>query len=418
MPGVVSPIGELSPLSLTYTKEIGIYTDNNFPGYNVTVFKSYNDAIGPIVASQIVITQIIRIIKAIEAYQESHLAPYERSTVIASLLATFPNLIENIELGTFVSNGVRQLPEWISWTNKTAPATLVKIWCADAAFATQYDEYEIVPVTPLLRLDDFFLQYSLVSEQLSERTFAESIDLAQIAKETIPETTFRVVNYQYKPEGHAAITTNWLLLIYGLKGDNPDAIREFLVSYILEHSTHSLAEWEAIFPDIFKRNEFILLPRWDKYAIPDLQLERGLYSSCIDPKEVVIFAKRVIDFYDDSFIDANITVIPFDYRALTLCIVNGFNNIPAKSRFEVLFSDYVPINSLSLDFNRMCQKTRAWLLLMEELIINAEALTPSGNLPLKFRRIVRNNRTYISCVYDTISYLMLTKYELEHIVNG
>jgi hypothetical protein len=408
---VVAPLGELSPISRTYTKELGIYTNDNHPGFTINAFKSASPS-GATVASASLILQCILVTKACIAYTQSNLAPYDKNAVIAMLLNTFPTQISTIELGTFVTDGTLWLPEWISWTNISTTSTLVKLWYSNASFETWYDEYSITPITPLARLDDFFLSRQLVIQKLSERTLIQMIDLSQEARQDIPETILRTMTFEYKPAGQVPITTNWFFLIYGIAGDDFDTIRDFLVQYILQNSTHTVSEWEAIFPDIFKRNEFVLLPRWDKYAIPNLTTQGGIYSSLIDPVEYTTFAKDKVDFYNDLFIQNNMTIIPFDYKALCIIIINGLNNTTGNTVFRTLFPDYIPIPSTSLDFNRMTQKTREWLILIEQLIISSEQLTPLGNLPTQFRRVIRDNKVYVSCVFDNISYIMLAKFEV------
>ena len=78
----------------------------------------------------------------------------------------------------------------------------------------------------------------------------------------------------------AELDTNWYVLIWGDAGDNIDSVREKIQDTILANSTHSRDEWKEVFPEIFKRNEFIIVPQWDVFSNENKVKEKAsLYSS-------------------------------------------------------------------------------------------------------------------------------------------
>jgi hypothetical protein len=133
------------------------------------------------------------------------------------------------------------------------------------------------------------------------------------------------------------MTIHWPLLIYGQAGDTIDAMKEAVNQYALNHSTHTHDQRALRSPELFKRTEFMILPRWDKYSIPDLAVETGLHSSLADPFEAVNFAQRELTFYPREWIPQHLTFAPHFYKSLMLVIVDGPDNLATKERFSALF---------------------------------------------------------------------------------
>lgn len=50
-------------------------------------------------------------------------------------------------------------------------------------------------------------------------------------------------------------------------------------------STHTIDEWVKILPELFKHNEFVIIPRWDLYAIPIGVVTAGVHSALLSTYE-------------------------------------------------------------------------------------------------------------------------------------
>lgn len=414
IPGNISALGELSTWSSTYSKERGDYVDNAVPGYGLTTFKSTDTVSGtslPVVTSQV--SQIIQLVRRCVVYASVHIRPYNledfRNTILSYL--DFSTRIANVNFGVFVDNGSIALPQWISWNSTEHDNTFVKIWLSDQAFADQYDEYEIQVIPPLGLVDDFFRLYNLVTTDLEARTLNDLSNIIQTIKNRNPETYLRIMNFDFlnlnsSTQRHP---TNWAVIVYGRAGDNIDAIKDAIVEYILSHSLHTRTEWENILPDLFKRTEFVILPRWDLVSIPNLTELSALYSSIVDPTECITFARTNVSFYQPTYVNTNTRIMSYDYKALTLLIVNGQTNIVEKQDIMDMFPDYIPVSSASIDFNRMQVKTREWVLFLEELLISAETATEFTSVSNQLRRVKRGNNIYITALYDNVNYLVAAR---------
>lgn len=413
VPGEISPIAELSPQSRTYSKELGEYVFNDIPGYKLTTFKSIDSLTGfPIPVESTQVNQIIALIRNCVEYATGHIRPYNPIDFKNVLQTTFYDLIADIQIGEFVDGDSIALPEWISWTNTTGQVNnQIKIWLSDSAFAEQYDEYEITVIPPLTPVDNFMLYYQQVVNELEQITLQTFATRVEVAKANKPETFLRILSFPFVNTANPSQSTDstWGVLIYGKAGDNIDTIKDTIVDYILDRSQHDRTTWESILPELFKRTEFTIFPRWDKIAVPNLTSAAALYSSLLEPSECVSFTLAHTPFYSPSHTQQNITIMPFDYKALSLIVVNGNNNLTGKTDIKTLFSDYLPISSGSLDFNRMKVFTREWLIFLERLLIAAETATLYTTIPTEFRRIVRNNTLFITGLYDNVNYLVAAR---------
>lgn len=408
----ISPLGEITTQALTYSKTKGEYINPAIPGYNFISFtcKDVNTGAESTVSSDQV-NQIISMVNQAVIYCTTHIRPYDETELHNTLLAFFTGHAGNIEFGDFVENDDFGLPEWLSWTNTDSSNDIVKIWLANSSFLEQYDEYSIVVIPPLTNLNSLFGSYSVASDTIQARTMPELTDIIQDARVDNPESYLRSFDFFYynKDNLNQKINSVWTTIIYGKAGDNVDSIKDAIVDYVLANSTHEREEWEVIYPDIMKRTEFIILPRWDLMSIPNLTLMSGLYSSIVDPAECIQFCKDNISFYSDDFIATNVNILPYDYKAIMLLIVNGFSNTTDKQKLNLLFSDYLPVPSLDADFNKMTPYTRNWSLLISELLIISETATKFTTVPTNYRRVERNNVVYISKLYDNVNYLMAVK---------
>lgn len=412
VPGRTSAICELSTWSRTYSKEKGEYLNDTLPGYRLTTFKTVdtqtgNETVVPVNLAKHIMLMVYESI----TYAKAHIRPYDPNDFRNSIVTTFFQKISNLQFGNFVDNGQIALPEWVSWTSLENANAQVKIWLSDLAFQDQYDESQIVVIPPIETVDHFFNQYNVALTEIKSRTLQELSDTIQLAKTDNPETYVRLLEFDFynilNVEQKNKCT--WAVLIYGKVGDNIDSIKDALVDYIISHSTHTKAEWELRLPDIFKRTEFALLPRWDKISIENLTDLSSLYSSILSPTECIQFAKNSISFYQASYVETHVEVFPYDYKALSVVAVPGPTNVVGSQKLYEMFSDYIPVPSTSPDFNRMEIKTRDWALFIEKLLIIAETATEFTSVPYYAHKQYKDGKLYISGMFDNVNYLVAAK---------
>lgn len=415
LPGQISKLGELSDFSATYSREKADYQLLDVADYRLTTFAAYN--VTTKASVELLDDQVRRIFELVDktiAYAKTNIRPYDSEDFRNTILAQMHTKVRGLEFGEFADNGSMALPSWISCID-IATEAFIRVWVSDDAFQEQYDEYELVVIPPLVPVEDLFDSYGIVAAKIENIKLSDFNAKVENARNGNPESFIRFLSFDFHNVNNIAqfISTPWCVLIYGKGGDNIDTIKDSILEYILTHSTKTRNQWETILPDVFKRTEFILIPRWDKVSIPNLTEMSGLYGSIVEPLECIAFAKKVVTTYTAGFIDNNCYIMPFDYKGITMVVVNGNNNLEGKTRIVDIFKDYIPVPSTSLDFNRMVYYTRNWILLIEQMLIEAEKAKPYSSYSKNLRKIVRNDVTYITGIYDNINFLMPAKFNEE-----
>lgn len=409
-PDAVSPIGEATNYSLTYTKDRVDYQNTITSGYMLFVMSSKDSITGDAEINTGIADQILEISKWTLDFLRAKVLPIDKTSLVTSINAQFFEQIQDLQIGDIVDSGLERMPQWMSW-KKIGSDNNIRIWYSDSAFRQQYTEYSITVIPPLDNIDDIFLAPSVVSQRLSSRTPSETTSLIQAAKNGKPETIIRTETYDYvsPTDSTNKIPTNWSVLIYGSAGDNIDSIKQAIIDYIVANSTHTVSEWTARIPDIFKKTEFIIYPRWDKFAINGSTLQHGIYSAISDVFETLSFAKQKINNWTDLQVESSCSVLVHPWNSISVVFVGSPDNKDDSKKIEQVFPDYICVGTSSLDFNRMFQKTQAFSLNLEQMLITAETATQYTSVPSNQRRVVRDNKVYISMIMDNIQYLVYSK---------
>lgn len=413
-PGTVNVIGELSNQSLTYSREIGQYVSAAAPDITLVTFLSAQDGVAAAVDADFS-TRQLAIIEWIYTWATQSSGGKDATQFLEDVLTKFQTLAENFECGAIVGDDTHKIPEWVSWQDTgdtTTGDNFVRIWFSDASFAEQYDEFDIVVIPPIDNLNDFFLAGSVVETEVNARTYVQSMTLTQTAKAGYPETILMAETYDYNDPNNAAhlVPTNWTLLIYGPAGDNIDSIKTALQNYILANSDHSRDEWKPILPDIFKRSEFILVPAWDQYSIPQRVVEAGIHSSFMKQTRVLELLTQYASDYPITHVQTYATSFGHPYKSLGIAVIGSDENRNNDYELVDLYPDWISVSSTSTDFNRQTQDTQDWSELLENLLIAAESMGPATSLPIGLTRLTRNGMLYVVGAADNYEYLVAAKY--------
>jgi hypothetical protein len=202
------------------------------------------------------------------------------------------------------------------------------------------------------------------------------------------------------------------VVINGSAGNNIDAIKTAIAAYITTNSTSPQNAWVGILPDVFTKLEFMVIPRWFKYAIPPSAMNTGLYSSVMDASEVKTYLNSFINSYPAGWVDAHTELLPLVYKSLAIAVVPGNLNTPQYANLISNISDYMPIPSTSPDFNRMSAATQAWVSMITNMVTVAETATTNAGVPLSMAKVIRNGKFYVSMTHNNVDYLVYAKSNL------
>jgi len=412
-PGQVSVIGELSPQSRTFSREVGVYSVSNSPVV-INTFLCVKDG-GKVSLQPDAVTHMVNIINAIFQLTISSALQPQPSDIAKKLTTDFGNVASNIQMGEIVTDGTHYVPEWIQWqctaSNSLDINNTIKIWLADASFQKEYDEYEIVIVPPISNIDDFFGVYASVKELMAAVTLPVMMQKINAAKNGQPESYIQTSMFSwYDPlNKNNTIPTPWTAIVYGASGINIDAINDAFKDYILSNSTHTQADWIKIMPDIFKRTEFTFIPFWYNRAVQAVSgLSTPLYSPVVTVSNAMAFLHQVVTGYPDAHINTNAQVLSNPYKSVTLGSVSSPDNRNNWMKITDVYPDYLSIMS-GTDFGRMSRKTQNMAVVLNTLVQLAETADQYSTLPSGYSRVRRNNLLYLTATVDDINFLVAAK---------
>ena len=411
--GVIAPIGELSPNSSTFARDTKIFSGSN-PDVFLTGFSSKSNLNGQIAPPSTILDKSIEISEWVVTRQKNSVTGESKADFLIALIAFFGTTCDRMTCGEMITgvNG-KNYPSFISWYSREYQSedNQNTIWFADAAFARQYDEYEIVVVPPIDQLDLFYGSYLDVLKVLASSGYSQQISKIQAARSTYPETILTTDTYTYYSytDSGKTIDTNWTYLIYGPKGNDADLIRQALIGFILKNTAKTIDYWKKIFPDIFKITEFMIIPQWEKYSVDEMTVTEGVHSPVLNYTRVIEKIKTLLMDYRPVYIDRALCGMTHPYKSLALSMVGNEDNRGGKQYITDVYPDLMMVSTSSNDFKRMSLTTRQFLTLLAEMLLVAEKLTSESDIDLKFKKTVRNDILYLSVNYNNIAFHVASK---------
>lgn len=440
-PNEVALLGELSVWSRTYSKDRLLFSvgsgGNPSTSVDTTIFSSKRadtDVQVPVpVPYASLLTDIARwcYVQATTGIFTSNPEVFRQQ-----ILTEYSGRIRDVQVGPMLQQGSIYLPEFVvfyfvpdavseDWGPERdyLDESRVKIWFSDDAFSRQFDEYEIEFIAPIPNLDDFFLLADQVTTRVNARTIPELTDQIREIAARNPYTILRSDNFTYHDPlagSDYTLPTTWTFIIYGAGGNNIDAIKEALIEWILDNSTHTREEWAEIFPDIFTSTEFVVTPMWNQYAVPNMTLQEGVFSPTVNVQRALEIARVTSTGtnYTEAHVDEVLAVVGCTYKSLGLLVVGGPENRNGINRFERQWPDYMAVATTSIDFNRMQPDTQQWVMLLYQMLAVAEDMTEFSDIPLtmtRLRRTAPGGQTvlYLVSSYKNVQYLVVARSSLE-----
>ena len=420
----VSPIGELSSYSRTFSSNVKRHYSSDYPNFEYYAFHTYEDDNGPSTIDEELKEKILDIgqwlhNKAIdgdipeEDDQELISLFYEEYGVEDHTVDFIGPRIEDDE-GRIYPGFFHFRVEGLGGDSDRVDR--VFLWLADDVFQTNYDDYEIKIIPPTDELDDIFERPGHVQEVMETRTRAEYIERIEQLRRQASPTYIRVEEAEFKfpTDLDESYTTYWTFLIYGQAGYNFDNILHELESYIEENSDHPFSEWRELAPDFFYHTEFVIIPFWDQFAVENNNLDAGIYSPIIDFKRAyeltTTFATlESYEAYTDEHIQDHLRLMPTTYKNLPLALIGNPENRDGKIEIEDNFPDYIATSTTSTEFSRMSQNTQDWVIRMQKLLKEAEQADEFNFLPENIFRVYRDGNMFLLTQFDRFRYLVLSR---------
>jgi len=409
-----SGIGELSDISNTYSREKFIYNNDVVDDHRLVVFKTIEDdgrsytAISPS-ESDTILTAAKDIITSTRInYRENDISSIND---IKSYVYSLNASISDLTFYDFVLHQGLSYPVYFDMVIDNV--YLVRLWTGDESFRVNYDEFDITVVPPVGDIDDLMKTSNIVETMLQGLSQVDLFNKIITVRGSEPDTVLRIYNYPYvNPDGAGTETAcHWGFIINGAAGDFEDLCQDTLEDYIRVNSSFPIEMWQIRFPSIFRRNEFVVIPLWDHIAIPDMLTLAGINSVIVDFEVMNKDYDKYCPFYSTGYTFNHKSFVPSEYDFLTLTIINGQYTDEPISKFKDVYRDYIPVSSLSYEFERMSVKTQTLKNNLTKLLIASESYS-FGKIVrdgIKVRR--RLGITYLSIKSDQHLILLVPKSE-------
>lgn len=411
IPSNISPLGELSNISNSYSKEKGYYSKTDAPNVELISFTSETDGIKLQVPTKyhahvLTLSQWI-FSKAVEGALTDDAEAFR-----VLLLAQFEDTIASVIAGKMMTAKGNWMPSYVQWKlDDGVEENEIRIWFADTAFKAQYDDYEIIVIPPIRPVDIFQKVKSEVEPILSQFNLPDHHK--QIAIDTGSEPYTALVTNPYmwhdREDSDATLMTYWSVVIYGIAGNNPLLIKDAIAKYILDNSAYEKIDWIPVFPDIFTSTEFILIPMWHKRSVPDETVRGQLYSPIVPYNEALGLAEKYAPSTVAGHVAEYLEISTVHYKSLAFLSSGGIENRDNIYRLSEMFPDYALIATTSADFDRIASDTTTWIMQIMSAIIAAEEMDEYSYLGVQLSRIVRDDFTYVGFSYKNVLYMVLSR---------
>jgi len=418
----VATLFELSDISLTYAKNKQQYYSTSDSRYSLYVFKSIDVSI----LAQSDVDLIISVIKEFSNYLSSSVIEAKQQ-IITGFTSYYNTQLSLGVLGNLDYNNL------ITYNGITATDYLtfiinditVSIWLNDDTFKNFYPDYEIDYILPFSNFEAIINVPGDFITALDTFNIVDFNTRIDQSKNNYPPTYSKTINIPYKvPNTNIYKDCFFAFNIYGAQGNYNYILKLGLYNYLTNVLNLNPVYLESIFPDMLKINEFFIIPRWEKIALPSFIGNNGINSqialSFTEPFDI----DKFITFYTDTtFMSQNTYNVPFDYNNILLQIVNGLHSEQTLQDFKTLYSDLITVTSTHPDFSRMSSKTQQFITILENMIYVADSDSSTemfnkiiSNTNFNFTTITRNNIEYVTIFFDKHQYYMIPKYKFLQLV--
>jgi len=416
----VAPLGELSDWSASYAIDKSYHSvPQDAPGMELICFRNRglrsNTPVPAPTAAEA--KDILVVANWIYLNAKSGVVTADRALFLQNIRTQFQSTRMDFDCGEMVTNADVWMPQWVSWVpftgtgDELVQGESVKIWFHDQSFRTGMMMYDLGFLLPVDRLDDLHKSKGEVQALLALNTTQKFSEQLRDLVGQNPQTFVRPLEYEWidKTDRNAKLPTTWWAVAWGQGADNPDLIREQLIDYILANSAHSRTEWEKILPDLFVNTEFIIVPNWDRYSIPNKTTQAGLYSPILKEGDIEDLLYKAAPLYPKPHVLQYGQATTHPYRSLGFVVCGGNRNRDEVYDFYSKFPQYISVPTSSTEISRTDDRTREWMTLFNEALIVAERISEFSDVPAKFARLRRGGVVYLAFSYEKIQYLITTK---------
>lgn len=407
----ISPIGELSNKVLTYSKDRKIYSgiDTNT---DTMIFSTKDNAGLPVTITDTLGNSVASVSEFIINYSLDNPGNYVKNTLTGIISDNFAADFDNFILGDFINKGTVYTPRWVSFTS-IGNGNEIKIWFSGADFASQYDEYEIIVIPRIAN----------VAAMASVTTVADLTALIAAGDDNYIIDAISVATSQHTPTAIERHTFQWVspvnpantkgisfaYVIYG-NGFDLSKIKLATINLLISTTGGVDTAWRVVFPSLFGDNNYVVVPHWDKFSIPNASPNSAFYSPVTKEGDNVEYGSLAYGVLNSSYLVSYARTTNSTYRGLVFTIYPEEDNVAGPVPFEVSYTDYFSVSSQSPDFSRLQGRTQDLIRVLDKLIMSAEILTNSSLLEIGVSRETIGGKLFaVANTSDGNSFKMISK---------
>ena len=417
-PNVVATFGEIDRMSMTYSVEDRNYKYDTFPNTELVTLRVMDELNQPVQTTDAVMNRITAVGEWLYTQHVSGSIPAEslRDQFYSSLRVEFAEfewksmgkLTRSAENGYFLPTHVEFVATDSGYDYR------IKIWLANKNLQEEYEPYLIYVIPPVDTLDQFINNTVTVAGILGGNTNKKLINRYNAIRKDNPDTRLDIYDLTWHdPEDNTSrLDTSWAYVAYGVGATSIDNIKTAIRDYLAANSTYT--DWPSIFPSLFEENDFTIIPLWDRIAVPETQLDQNLYASYSSISDLYSLAKRSVPTsYGTAanmevHITKNLEIFSTFYRGMNFISIANPSNQNRTVKLSMLYPDYSSV-PVSADFERMEEVTRTFAETLNLGLEYARVYTDNDTVPVGYYRVLRNNRSYISFLYNDYQYMILTR---------
>lgn len=415
-PGVTNPIGELSQLSISFSREVGTYTNTDQAGTAFLAFTGVDEKDVAIPKAQLD-AYALRILQ-LQAWMLPRIVDgrftNDKTIALQQIKADFDSSWTNLAIGDMVTDGKNWAPEWISGTSGTDTTdNFIKVWLSDESFELSYPRFELFadyPV-PLSNIDVLHEDYATAKAAIDGVTKGDVATNINKLMGDHPPTFIRDISFKiYDKENTSKWQLGYFTIVgYGKNGNNDDAIYELLKADILANSKFTEEEWALVIPDLFNPIEYVVAPDWMSYSIPNKTTEAGINSPVVDFETMLAMPIKVMKWYEEDHIRKSLQVFPSLTKSLGLYAVAKPTNRNGQIKLKELYPDYALIASRDTEFDRISPDTQQFIYDMQTMLKAAEVMTEFSELTDGVSRVIRDGVICAAKSVNGIKFLVVAK---------
>lgn len=417
--GAVARFGELSTHAKTFTRDEKNFVNAAYPNVELVTFRLTDEGGAPVTPSTAFMSKLLAIGNWLYNQHISGNVPTNanKEAFINSIVSEHSG-ISAVEIGAIV-NGIttsRNLIDYISLSlSDNDKKYNIKIWCSDAKFREQYEDYIIFTIPPINSINDLHTNITALSNLLSEASASVVMDKANELAAGFPYTKLVNVALTWHDPDNTLVThkTYWYFVVHGDMGLDEDNLKNAVREYISQNSNKT--NWDKVYPELYSENEFIIVPMWENMALPDGAASVGLYSSMVDYGELAAIAKsRIPTGYAqitniNTFVNNYLRVLSVYYRGMQVLALGNPSNSASYFDLRDKFPDYTCVNSTDPDFSRMEPLTREFITTLNTALEYARTMSNNSVAPTGFNKITRGSRYYLTFNVQGHYFLVLLK---------